>query len=265
MKTERISIEMAITVAGNDLLGMAFMIDGKTILVSRQGANIKLARKLAPHQELSIRCIETGKEADARVLGQLGQSDDGYTYSVEFLEVGENVWGIEFPPVAEGEEAVGRVILECGGCHMREFTYLDESQLEVLESNNSLARYCKRCVDYTVWKKSTVEVGATEATPRMAPSPPKRTENLRRENRREVKVSACVRSVEYGDDIVRSRNASRGGLCFESSRPYSKGWKIEVAIPYTKGGGNIFMAGHVVRVVKEQAGDLYVCGVAYVR
>jgi hypothetical protein len=265
MRSERISMEMAISVAGNDLLGTAFMIDGKTVLVGRQGGNIKLARMLAPHQELSIRCIETGKEADVRVLGQLGQADDGYTYSVEFLESGANPWGIEFPPIAEGEEAVGRVILECGGCHMREFTYLDESQLEVLETNNSLARYCKRCVDYTVWKKSTVEVGATEAAPRVAPPPPKRTENLRRENRRDVRVSACVRSVEYGDDIVRSRNASRGGLCFESNRPYSKGWKIEVAIPYTKGGANIFLSGHIVRVQHDQAGELYACGVAYVR
>lgn len=265
MKSERISMEMAITVAGNDLMGMAFMIGGKTILVSRQGGNIKLARKLAPHQELSIRCTETGKEADARVLGQLGQAEDEYTYSVEFLESDANPWGIEFPPVAEGEEAVGRVILECGGCHMREFTYLDESQLEVLESNNSLARYCKRCADYTVWKKSTVQTGATEASPRVSSPPPKRTENLRRENRRDVRVSACVRTIEYGDDIVRSRNASRGGLCFESNRPYSKGWKIEVAIPYTKGGANIFLAGHIVRVIHEQPGDLYACGVAYVR
>jgi PilZ domain len=267
MKSDRISVEMGIVVNGSDLLGRVFMTDGKTIVVGRQGANIMLARKLAPQQEINVRCVETSKEAVARVVGQIGQVDDDYSYSVEFLNPDANLWGIEFPPIAEGEEAVGRVVLECGACHTRELTYLNESQLEVLETNNSLARHCKRCADYTVWKKSSVEVGATEA-PAAAPQPPpvyKRTENLRREHRREVRVTTCIRSQEYNDDIVMSRNASRGGLCFESTRPYSKGWKIEVAIPYTRGGANIFLAAHIVRVQPAPRGELNVYGVAYVK
>ncbi|HLY59822.1 MAG TPA: PilZ domain-containing protein [Terriglobia bacterium] len=265
MKTDRISVEMAIEVVGTDLMGRAFMADGKTILVGRQGANINLAQKLAPHQEINLRCIETSKEAEARVVGQIGQTENDYTYSIEFLEAEANPWGIEFPPIAEGEDAVGRVVLECSACHIRELTYLNESQLEVLETNNSLARYCKRCADYTVWKKSTVEISSTEAAaPAPAPAPPaKRTENLRREHRREVRVTTCIRSNEYHDDIVMSRNASRGGLCFESTRMYSKGWKIEVAIPYTRGGANIFLSAQIVRVQPAPSGELSVFGVAY--
>ena len=136
-----------------------------------------------------------------------------------------------------------------------------------METNNSLARYCKRCADYTVWKKSTVEVGTAEA-PAPQPQPPpvnKRTEDLRREHRRQVRVTTCIRSQEYNDDIVMSRNASRGGLCFESTRIYSKGWKIEVAIPYTRGGANIFLPAHIVRVQPAPRGELSIYGVAYVQ
>ncbi|HEV2349930.1 MAG TPA: PilZ domain-containing protein [Terriglobia bacterium] len=267
MKSDRISVEVAIVVAGTDLMGTAFMVDGKTILVGRQGANITLSRKLAPQQEINIRCVETSKEAEARVVGQVGQADKDYSYSVEFLTPDANLWGIEFPPMAEGEEAVGRVVLECAACHTRELTYLNESQLEVLENNNSLARHCKRCADYTVWKKSTAEMGETEAAAPAAVPPPvyKRTENLRREHRREVRVTTCIRSNEYNDDIVRSRNASRGGVCFESTRVYAKGWKIEVAIPYTRGGANIFLSAQIVRVQAAPSGELSVYGVAYIQ
>lgn len=267
MKSDRISVEMAIVVAGNDLMGTAFMVDGKTILVSRQGANITLARKLAPQQEITLRCVETSKEVEAQVVGQIAQAENDYSYSIEFLSPDTSLWGIEFPPIAEGEEAVGRVVLECASCHNRELTYLNESQLEVLETSNSLARHCKRCADYTVWKKSTVDVTSTEAVvPASAPAPAaKRTENLRREHRREVRVTTCIRSNEYNDDIVRSRNASRGGLCFESTRVYANGWKIEVAIPYTPGGANIFLSAQIVRVQAAPRGELSVYGVAYIQ
>src|SRR5690349_18628853 len=125
MKSDRISVEMAIEVAGSDLMGRVFMSAGKTIVVGRQGANIKLAHKLAPQQEINVRCLDTSKEAIARVVGQLGQAENEYSYSVEFLNPDASPWGIEFPPVEEGEEAVGRVILECGACHIRELTYLN--------------------------------------------------------------------------------------------------------------------------------------------
>jgi PilZ domain len=88
---------------------------------------------------------------------------------------------------------------------------------------------------------------------------------VRRERRRDVRVPVCVRSAGADEDIVSSRNASRGGLCFESTRQYPKGAKIEVAIPYTHGGGNIFLAGNVVHVQKDRGGELTLYGVSYIR
>ena len=123
-RSDRISLELPITVAGTDAVGSVFVTDGKTILVSRQGAKILLARKLAPHQEINIRCLLTRTEADARVVGQIGQEGDSYFYGVAFLDPESNIWKIEFPPSTEGDDAVGRVVLECGGCHIRELITL---------------------------------------------------------------------------------------------------------------------------------------------
>jgi hypothetical protein len=86
---------------------------------------------------------------------------------------------------------------------------------------------------------------------------------MRRERRRDVRVVTCVRSHDFGDDVVRSRNASRGGVCFESYRHYSKGTRVEVSIPYTPGGGNIFLEGHIVRIQNVSGGEVTVYGVQY--
>jgi PilZ domain len=259
--SDRISLRMGLVVSGTDAMGTVFVVEGKTILLSRHGAKIMLPRKLAPHQEINIHCVDTGKEADGRVVGQIGQEEGGYYYGVAFINPEAKVWGIEFPPLDEGAQAVGRVILECGGCHVRELTYLDESELEVLENNKSLALYCKRCTDFSVFKRAAVDPSAIEAMPTVAA--PAQIQDLRRERRRDVRVITCVRSVDFGDDIVRSRNASRGGLCFESARHYSKDIKVEVAIPYTPGGGNIFMTGRIVRIQHVPGGEVTLYGVSY--
>lgn len=259
--SDRISLRMGITVSGTDAVGTAFVADGKTILVSRRGAKILLPRKLAPHQEITILCHDTGKEAVARVIGNIGQEEGGVYYGIAFIDPEAKVWGIEFPPIAEGAKAVGRVVLECGACHTRELVYLDESELEVLENNRSLALHCKRCTELSVFKLAAVEPGAQLPPP--SAEIPAKPQELRRERRREVRVVTCVRTVDFGDDVVRSRNASRGGVCFESLRHYSKGTRIEVAIPYTPGGGNIFLVGHIVRIQHVPEGELTLYGVQY--
>jgi PilZ domain len=259
--SERISLRMGITVSGTDAMGTVFVVDGKTILIGRRGAKILLPRKLVPHQEISILCHDTGKEADARVIGNIGEEEGSVYYGVAFIDPEAKVWGIEFPPVAEGAEAVGRVVLECGGCHTRELVYLDESELEVLENNKSLALHCKRCTDLSVFKLAVGEAGVPVPPP--APKIPPKPQDLRRERRREVRVVTCVRSVDFGEDVVRSRNASRGGVCFESLRHYSKGTKVEIAIPYTPGGGNIFLIGHIVRIQHIPGGEVTLYGVQY--
>src|SRR5258708_2228639 len=104
-ESDRISLRMGVTVSGTDAVGTVFVADGKTILLSRGGGKIQLPRKLAPHQEITILCHDTGKEAVARVIGNIGQEQDGVYYGVAFIDPEAKVWGIDFPPIGEGAEA----------------------------------------------------------------------------------------------------------------------------------------------------------------
>ncbi len=262
-RSDRINLTIPIRVAGTDAVGYSFVDDARTVVVTRHGAKILAARKLAPDQEVSIHCVLTGLEVDARVLGQIGEEVDGYYYGVSFLDDSANPWGIQFPALETGKVAVGRAVLECVGCKTREVAYLDEFEVEVLEANSSITRYCMRCTESTLWKKSKVETVTAE--PEVEEAEAETGQEKRREPRRELRVRACIRSQEFGDEIVWTRNVSRGGLCFESLRRYAAHWKVDVSIPYSPGGGNIFLPARIARVQGMTASDVVLCGVAYIR
>lgn len=260
--SERISLALEIEVAGSNLLGDVFMCKGWTEVVSENGARIRLTQNLAPDQEITIRCPQTGKEAAARVVGRVNRKSRENIYGVMLLNPQNHPWGINFPPRGDSAGAVGRVVLECLACHTRELVYLDGFELEVLESNEILARFCKRCTNSTMWRKSfePLPPSQMEGKPGTANGPERR-----REVRREVRTIACIRSREFGEELVKVRNVSRSGLCFESHRNYENDWRIEVAIPYSSGGGNIFLPARIARVQLVTPGAVILYGIEYVR
>jgi PilZ domain len=260
-RSDRVSLTMPIEVTGANILGEVFLSEGRTELVARHGARIVLNQTLAPDQEITVRVKETGKESVARVVGRIAGGPKEYSYGISLLDADGNLWGIEFPPREESACAVGRTVLECMVCHTRELTYLDGFELEVLDANETLSRQCKRCADSTMWKKSF-----EGAPPGKSPSEAAKEGDIRerrRERRRELRVTACVRSRDLGEELVKVRNVSRNGLCFESLRGYENDLEIEVALPYSPGGGNIFLPARIVRVERpsREAAPLY--GVAY--
>ncbi len=262
-RSDRIALQLPIRVAGTDAMGASFVDEAKTVVIARHGARILSPRKLVPDQEISVRCLTTGLEGDARVVGQIGEELDGYYYGISFLNPEANPWGIEFPPLGGPGEVVGRVVLQCLACQTLEVAHLDEFEIEVLEANRALTRYCMRCTQSTLWKKSADE--PTAPPPAAAPVQEAESREKRREPRRELRVQACIRSVEFGDEVVWTRNISRGGLCFESRYHYAQGWKIEVAVPYSPGGGNIFLPARIARTQALRQGDVVLCGVSYLR
>jgi PilZ domain len=253
-RSERVTVELPVEVSGTDLNTGFFTEKSRTIQVSRHGAKIALRHSLAPHEEISLRCVETGQEVEARIIGMLGKAPRGHFYGVAFLNEDVNVWGINFPPPSEGEPAAGRSVLECTHCRLREIVHLDPFEVEVLEANESLNRMCPRCGDLTNWKKSFFAEG-----------PPKAPHQERgREPRRPLRIQACVNSREFGMDVVMTRDISRGGLCFESRKNYIPGWHVEVALPFTERGGNIFLAARIARVQPGTKGFKQY-GVAYLQ
>ena len=234
--------------------------------IGRHGGKIGLKRKLVSHQELAIRCLATGRKADACIVGLLGTGKGIYFYGVKFLGEADNIWDVEFPPLTEPEGAIRRIHLECIACTTREAIGLTDFELEVLEVNGSISRSCKVCRDVSLWQKSTEDTRETETpTPGSSPTVPGQRQERRHEPRREMQVMACIRTTRLGQDMVKTRDVSRRGLSFASLWEYERGEAIEVAVPYSAGGGNIFMAARIVRIQILPSEETRVYGVAFLR
>lgn len=268
-RSDRISVELPIIITGTDAFGENFVESARTIVIARYGAKILCQHKLAPELAISVRCLMTGATSDARIVGFIRAAPEGIYYGIELLNQEVDLWGVEFPPVEESETAIGRALLECTRCHRRELVYLNEFEAEVLERSRCFWRPCKKCADTNLWKetwlKADEELPQEVETPAPVPPPPppKRTRNDRKHTRLDIRVEACIRDPQGWEEVVVTENISHGGLCFKSKKRYAEGWMIEVALPYSRGGANIFSAAKIRYAQPVPGKDEKVYGVEY--
>ena len=133
--------------------GRVFSEQTKTVLLSRHGAGIVSEYKLSPEQELVIRNEESRKEAEARVVGQIGSQGGTYIYGVAFLDTKVNFWGLDFPDLSETEKQATQTLLECSSCHTRQIADHSDLASDVMAVNESIVRYCQKCGSSTLWKQ----------------------------------------------------------------------------------------------------------------
>jgi hypothetical protein len=291
-RSSRVPKEIAILLTGSDMEGKVFSEQTKTVLLSRHGAGIVSRYKLSAEQELILRRLDTNKETEVRLVGQIGVEDEVYTYGVAFLESTNNFWGIQFPTPSEEEQQASVVLMECGSCQTRETVEQSDLESDVYRINEGIVRYCKNCGSSTFWKRGSEDIEEVPAVVEMVqsrsmgwvdeeepspvsapvavaappePAPAGRRENRRKHVRTKVNFKACVRSFAHGDDIVTCEDVSRGGLCFKSRKPYVENFKIEVAAPYTPGMQNFFTAAEIVHVRELKDEKKFRCGVAYLK
>jgi hypothetical protein len=289
-RSSRIPREIAILLVGSDMEGKMFSEQTKTVLLSRHGAGIVSQYALYAEQELILRRLDTNKEAEIRVVGQLGADGGMYTYGVAFLKPEMDLWGIKFQGMTDSEKVASRVLLQCSSCKTRETVEQIDLESDVYLVNEGIVRSCKNCGTSTFWKRATdeesgepvavetappleveekevpVEVLAGAASePAPAPKSSGRAENRRKHVRTKVSFKACVRSYAFGDDIVACEDISRGGLRFKSRKAYVVKTDIEVAAPYSPGTQSIFVRAQIVHVVELKQERRYRCGVCYAK
>ena len=97
-RSGRIPKEIPIILIGSDLAGKIFSEQTKTILLSLHGAGLLSQHKLCLEQEMVLRWPERNKEAEIRVVGQIGEDSGVYRYGVAFFDHVEDFWEMEFPP-----------------------------------------------------------------------------------------------------------------------------------------------------------------------
>jgi hypothetical protein len=289
-RSSRIPEQINILLVGSDMEGKVFSENTKTVLLSRHGAGIVSRYKLSAEQELILRRLDTNKETEVRVVGQIGAESDLHTYGVAFLDSTHNFWGLRFPLPSDDEKQSRTVLLECSSCAARETVEQSDLESDVYLVNEGIVRFCKKCGSSTFWKRGSedteeepvvvemvqrrsvgwvdeeAEIPSPVAVAAQAePVPAARQENRRKHVRTKVNFKACIRSFAHGDDIVACEDISRGGLCFKSRKPYVANFKIEVAAPYNPGMPNFFVPAEIVRVQELADEKMFRCGVAYLK
>ena len=117
-RSERVAKEIVILLLATDPNGRVRSEETKTVLLSRHGAGILSRHRFAPEEIMTIRPLDSCREAEIRVVGQICHGPDGYVYGVTFTDPDLDFWQIEFASAAAAPEH-GEVVLECDRCHHR--------------------------------------------------------------------------------------------------------------------------------------------------
>lgn len=268
-RSERIFLAVPIRILGEAGNGQKFSEDGETVAVSRHGATISVGRRLQAAQNITImRIALVSNQAVARVTREISGLS-GNVYGVEFLDQAVNVWDITFPPTADSEKAVLRVLLRCLVCQRLEVAYLDEFEAEIFLVQHNLPRPCSRCGGLTTWAQPYGQLFATGEV--LRPSGPMPGSDVvarpvgerRSLVRIRIETVACIRHPDVEHEVVVAADMARGGLSFFSPTKYTQGSQIEVAVPYSSRVPNIFTPARIVhyRIVE---GRNFAYGVSFI-
>ncbi|MFZ3217921.1 MAG: PilZ domain-containing protein [Candidatus Acidiferrales bacterium] len=274
-RSDRVSLTLLLEASGKDVNGEEFAQPARTMQINRTGAVILLDRELRADQHILIKRLapsEVHRQSNVRVVGQFGRQKEGYVYGVEILQPEKDVWGIEFPAIAESQEAVARMLLQCTYCRGREVAYLNELELHGFETTRGIARYCKICSVPSIWTQAPHEsekkLASRAARGRQAAAGevPAGGEQRERERIRvKTRLTACVRQANTDDELAVCEDISPVGMCFRSKRRYEAADAIEVAVPYTPEVANIFIPARVVYCEEMPKAGLFRHGVEYRR
>jgi hypothetical protein len=85
--------------------------------------------------------------------------------------------------------------------------------------------------------------------------------NRRKHQRVRTNVQACIRQSGVEDVVVTCEDVSRGGIRFRTSRCFDLDRILQVAVPYSPGGANIFVSARIAHI--HRSSDVFVIGLSY--
>jgi hypothetical protein len=145
-RSDRLMLTVPLVIHGTDPRGATFKDDGRTITLNRHGARIQTGRPLRTGQVVRLVNQISHREADFRVVGPVAPfTEKGGEYGVECLQDQDNVWGIQFPPPAEGSHPDSKALMECRKCRTVAVLPLSLVEVEVLETAGILSKPCQTC------------------------------------------------------------------------------------------------------------------------
>src|SRR5271170_3696838 len=276
-RSDRVSLTLLLEASGKDVHGIEFKEPARTLLINRSGAVIVLDREVSAEQQIHLRRLapsEAHRQSDVRIVGQFGREKEGYLYGIEIADSANDLWGIEFPSIADSAEAVARMLLECSYCRSREVVHLNELELRAFETNRGIARHCKSCGVPSIWTQASHEeekklTGRSAKARRSGEAPgamPSGGEQRDRKRLRlKTRLTACIRQAGADDELAVCEDISPVGMCFRSKRRYAADAVIDVAVPYSPDAANIFLPARVVYSEEMPKAGLFRHGTEYRR
>jgi len=251
-QSDRVRYTFRVQVTGTDSSGYDFSQPVRTEVVTRDGGLLVCPMVLNVGDIINL--MRQDKQTKARIVGQVGIAEGEHLYGIQFLEPAPDFWGIQF--AKPSHDAAGRAVLECGACTQQSILALGEIEMLVFESTRVVAHDCDRCQRQTLWMEPNTLGEPDLLTGHEAynqnfefrPVRPASINDRRHQRISMRKTKACIRRQGCTDDVVDVLDLSRGGVHFLSFVDYYKGTMVEVAVPYTDGGANVFVPAEVARV-----------------
>lgn len=271
-RSERVMLTIPLRVHGTDPNGASFKESARTIVLNRHGAAIHSSRPLRPGEIIRIVNELSQREAEFRVVGPVAPlTEAGGQWGVECLDPKKNIWGIQFPPPAEGQDAEAKALLECRKCHTLTLQPVSLVEVEVLETSGLLSRRCRSCDSMTPWGYADKQVAMTAPeepamlaqTEGRVQSTTARGADKRRHRRFSLQLPALIRDYYGGVEITKSENVSKGGFCFVSEKNYHVGQGIMAVCPYSTASHEIEVRARIVRRRAIEGTNRKIYGVRY--
>lgn len=287
-RSGRLKVSVPILIMGSDDEGKLFSEETHTVVLSLHGAGIVSRHRMVAEQELTLRLLKTNREAEVRVVGEIASEGQMHTYGVAFVDDQLDFWKMEFPPAAIWRPDL--LVLECGVCKGTVELLNGDYEYDICAIHGGLPRYCDSCGFLTVWKQSQesgplatreakgeekpagrrAEVAVVEEKKEEVVTLAEAMESAERRYRARVKVnfSACVRTREFGDDVVVCIDMSRGGVSFRSRNLYKRDTQVMIAVPFSqeaKDAPAIFVKGRIANVTGMEGQSMWRCGVEFLR
>jgi hypothetical protein len=259
-RSDRVLAPIPIRVIANDASGVAFSEDAVTVTFNREGARISLTHTLLVDDVILVLNKKTNLEEEFRVVGAFQQvTGDRREWGVEAVNPDANIWGIDFTPPSE--ELRPKALIECGGCKHLVQSPLSSIEYDVLLAIGMISRNCDRCKETTRWKPSQ-----QTALPEILSSVPKKPAvqtGTRRVKRINLVMRVRVRNAWGVVDVAQTRNVSKLGLCFLSTKVFSKHDEVSIVLPFAAGSVPVETKGRIIWTANTQGGFYY--GVEYLK
>jgi len=261
-RTERVLLRIPIEISGEDLDEVTFKEKTYTLVINRNGARVALHANVRPGTLVTVKNLQTALSARFRIVGpstrSLGESPE---WGAECLEHGLDFWGISFPDKggrAPQPELVDALI-QCAGCQSQELAQLTMDQYRAARQA-SVRRPCAQCGKATEWRFGSAEarkgtVAPTKPSVREALSQGEHREERRAAKRLTVKLSIRVRLQDGSQEVTKTENLSKTGVCFASSLNMRPADRIFVTVGYSPSGSETEIAAEVMwRKELDEAG-----------